>query len=315
MVSVGDPNMSVALAGAIDECVNMTPETADFYSSLRGNLRGSGVLPPVSRQLRSSNKNDKQKLEEMLKDFSSDLNNLNNKFGIFAGCITTLLDRVESLESRIIALESWKNDNPSPSSPPPPTTTYASVVGSEVIQGNASGRLERLEYNSSEDDRKNKLMHVQVTHPSLDPSSPSLLPHVQNFLRLQLKMTDREIDANMLVYKSSRPNTVTIKCSDRRFKLFIYCARKKLRSENQSLCENLFINDNLTSFNYSLLKRLKSESKRRIDLHKRSFATVYSYNGKVYVKLCRTDLTENAIHIKYPSCIDSLLRTLDTSED
>ena len=115
---------------------------------------------------------------------------------------------------------------------PPPTNTYASVVGSEVIQGNASGRLERLEFSSSEDDRKNKLLHVQVTHPSLDPSSPSLLPHVQNLLKHQHKMTDREIDANMLVFKSSRPNTVTIKCSDRRFKLFIYCARKKLRSEN-----------------------------------------------------------------------------------
>ena len=251
----------------------------------------------------------------MIRDFSNDLCNLNDKFGVFAGCITSLLDRDESLESRIISLESWKNDTPSPSRFPPPTNTYASVVGSEVIQGNASGRLERLEFSSSEDDRKNKLLHVQVTHPSLDPSSPSLLPHVQNFLRHQLKMTDREIDANMLVFKSSRPNTVTIKCSDRRFKLFIYCARKKLRSENQSLCENLFINDNLTSFNYSLLKRLKNESKRRNDVHKKSFATVYSYNGKVYVKLCRTDSTENAIHIRYPSCIDSFLRTLDTSED
>ena len=99
MVSVGDPNMSVALAGAIDECVNMTPETADFYRSLRGNLNGSGVLPPASRQLRSSNKNDKQKLEDMIRDFSNDLCNLNNKFGVFAGCITSLLDRVESLES------------------------------------------------------------------------------------------------------------------------------------------------------------------------------------------------------------------------
>ena len=114
MAYADDPSMSVALTGAIDKFVNMTPETADFYRRLRDNWNNAGVLPPASRQLRSSSKNKKQKLEDMLKDFSNDLNNLNNKLGVFAGCITSLFDRVESLDT------SWKNDTSSPSSPPPP---------------------------------------------------------------------------------------------------------------------------------------------------------------------------------------------------
>ena len=127
-------------------------------------------------------------------------------------------------------------------------------------------------------------------------------------------MPDREIDMNMTANKSPRPHTVIIKCSDRRFKLFLYAARKKLRSDHPNLAENLYMNDDLTSFNYGLMKRVKNMSKLRVQNLKMTFETVYSFNGRVFVKLKRSDSSDSAILIKNSSSIDALVAKLDSSE-
>ena len=127
-------------------------------------------------------------------------------------------------------------------------------------------------------------------------------------------MTNREIDLNMVAYKSPRPHTVIIKCSERRYKLFLYAAKKKLRSEYPNLFENFYMNDYLTSYNYSLMKRAKEISKLRVRDLKRTFESIYSYNGRVYVKIRRSDASESAILIKGSSSIDVLVEKLDSSE-
>ena len=292
---------------AVKKCMNMRPDTvdSDFYKNLRMKITNSSDWNSNARQLRSNcNINDKKKIEDMLREFSGDFSNLHKKFDAFASNVVGLIDRVESMETRIATMEAWKHDAQSTSR----SVSYASIVQNGNIDENStSDRIGKLEYSGSEDERKNKLLHLQLTHPSLDSNSPFLSLHVQNFLKQHLKMSPREIDVNMVTYKSSRPHTVIIKCSDRSFKLFVYSARKKLRSDSPHLCEDLFINDDLTSYNFSLLKCLKNERKQRIQDGKANFETVYSYNGKIFVKILRTDITENAIHIKIYSCMNSLV--------
>ena len=243
-------------------------------------------------------------MEEMMKEFSNDFKNLQMKFDAFSSCILSLVDRVQTLESRIEVLE--KNNE---------GKTYASVVTNSVCSKvDHSERLEKLEFNSSENERKDRSLHVQISHPALDPSSQNLDSHVQDFLRTKLNMSTREIDLNMTTLKSPRSHTVIVKCSDRKFKLFIYSARKKLRSENSSLCQELFIGDHLTSFNLAILKQVKSLKIERTQANKPSFETFYTFNGRVFVKISRSDSTELSIPIRNSSSISALISKLDSRE-
>ena len=70
-----------------------------------------------------------------------------------------------------------------------------------------------------------------------------------------------KIDYQMYVAKMSQPNTVMITLSHQRFKVFLFRAKKELRINIAQVYRELFINENLTSLNYSLFKKLKSEKK------------------------------------------------------
>ena len=308
-------NKSERLNAAIEKCINMKPQNANsnFYKELRDKVGVSSDPKQLGRPLRSggtastSKAADKQKIENMLSEFSGDLANLQKKFDTVAEVVLDLLGRVEDLETRIVDLEAWKSEICSN----PPSSSYASAVQSTPSDSTTTERIAKLEFSASEDGRKNKLLHVQLTHPSI--SSDSTSTQVQDFLKQHLKMEIREVDVNMTVFKSSRPHTVIIKCSDRKYKLFIYSARKKLRSDNPQLCEQLFINDDLTSFNFSLLMRLKNEKKLRHQDGKPNFESVYTFNGKVFVKISRSDPSENSIHVKNSECIESLLSRIDST--
>ena len=88
---------------------------------------------------------------------------------------------------------------------------------------------------------------------------------IQTFLASQMKMVSRSIDANLKVFKSTRENTVKLSFSDIRFKRFIYKARKQLGENHPQLNENLYFNEHLTTLNYNILKKMKSERDRRKD--------------------------------------------------
>ena len=122
-------------------------------------------------------------------------------------------------------------------------------------------RIEKLEYTTSEAERERKLLQVKVTHPDISTSSPDLNLHVKKFFYEQLNMQNREIDDQMYVAKMPQPNTVMITLSHHRFKVFLFRAKKELRINSAQVYHDLFINENLTSLNYSLLKKLKSEKK------------------------------------------------------
>ena len=72
-------------------------------------------------------------------------------------------------------------------------------------------------------------------------------------------MHNREIYDQMYVAKIPQPNTVMITLSHHRFKVFLFRAKKELRINRARVYSDLFINENLTSLNYSIFKKLKSE--------------------------------------------------------
>ena len=69
---------------AVEKCINMRPDTvdSDFYRNLRMKIANFSDCNPNARQLRSTNcfKNYKQKIEDMLCEFSGDLSSLHEKF-------------------------------------------------------------------------------------------------------------------------------------------------------------------------------------------------------------------------------------------
>ena len=214
-----------------------------------------------------------------------------------------ILDRVESLESRIVALET--------SCVQPVQTSYSDMVSSNNSSNAPSSisRIDKLEYTSSEEERENRILQIAITHPDIDQTRPDLLSHTKHFLEHKLGMPPREIDSNLNVQKTPRPNTVLLKFSDKRFKIFLFSARKKLRISQADL-SGLYIIEHLTSYNYSLLKALKSEKKHRYENNLPNFNSVYSFEGKVYVKLPGDESPNLALHIKNPASMNEFLRKL-----
>ena len=98
---------------AVKKCMNMRPDTvdSDFYKNLRMKITNSSDWNSNARQLRSNcNINDKKKIEDMLREFSGDFSNLHKKFDAFASVVVGLIDRVESMETRIATMEAWRHD-------------------------------------------------------------------------------------------------------------------------------------------------------------------------------------------------------------
>ena len=91
----------------------------------------------------------------------------------------------------------------------------------------------------------------------------------------------------MQVQKTFRANTIQLTLSDRRFKKFLFASLKKLgnRANSTSAFQSLFINENLTTYNYKILQKLNQEKRTRIADGSPNFHTVYSYDGNFFPKL------------------------------
>ena len=147
-----------------------------------------------------------------------------------------------------------------------PSNTQQAVSSGHVDcrQGDHSpddqaNRIDRLEYISGERERENRLLQVVISHPSIDPNCNQLKDHIVGFLSNTMGMTVREIDNSMSIIRKGRSHSVMITFSSRLFKTFLFAARKRLRGENSDQNSTLFLNENLTQYNFSLLKLVKSE--------------------------------------------------------
>ena len=291
----------------IEKFLKMKP---DYISSQKSKAKSISELKSRLSKSKSSlmskrtsgRNEDRKQVEDCLRDLHSDFTSLCKKFDGVYDCIHVVLDKIEVVESRLDKLEKLANEK------------QCSLSYSGMVKTSESERLEKLEYMTSEDERKNRLLHVTITHPQLEPNNPNLIDHTKQFLNNVLKMEPRTIDANMQVNKCSRNNTIIIILSHRRYKAFLYSARKNLRQENVNSNQDLFVNDNLTSYNFRILMKLKNERKIRIENGKKCFASVYTYEGRVFVKLNREDPSTAAINIRGPARLEFFLADLDAPQ-
>ena len=211
-----------------------------------------------------------------------------------------------AMETRIFNLESKLSTNEISFSGEPSSPTFASTVrdvGSiptgprRVLSQANTDRIERLEFHSSEEERKRRLLQVTITHPNIDHKNPDSSV-ISDILRNHLKMERREIDANMRIAKFSRANTVLLCLSHKRFKIFLFKSRKKLRDSNPAEPNNLYLNEHLTTSNHQILMSLKKSKKLRLDEGLPTFASVYTFEGKVYVKKVINSSNIDAIFVK-----------------
>ena len=73
---------------------------------------------------------------------------------------------------------------------------------------------------------------------------------------------------------------------------------KKYRESDTSQDDTNFISDNLTTYNYILLKTLKLEHDHLREKQRQTSEVVYSYEGKNFVKKKIGDSKEDALHIR-----------------
>ena len=75
----------------------------------------------------------------------------------------------------------------------------------------AASRLEKLEFSSSEVERRKTLLQLTITYPAIEPDHADLQLHSKEFRTSTLYMSTRESDANVFVQKTSRSKTTLVK--------------------------------------------------------------------------------------------------------
>ena len=298
-------NCSRNLKNAISNCLNMEQELAHnpqsrSIPSLRKNLEKCANTK-TTKGLRSNGKSDeRKKVEDSFREVSTDLLALQRKLdGVFE-CVMELLDKVESLETRIECLENKQNER-----------SYAAVTSNTSSSEDTIQRMDKLEFFNSEQERNKRSLEVSICHPNINPNDAQLEYHLKDFFSDTMKMTQREIDLNyMKVRKTRKDHTVIVTLSEKRYKKFIYTAKKKLRNENDSACDGLYVSDNLTAYNASLLMEIKKERTRRLSEGLSGFQTVYTFEGKVFVKMRREDKNDEAIYIKNRKVLQEFMARL-----
>lgn len=301
---------SKKLRSAISKCQTMTATDVQPSSSatLRKNLI-KATHGNLKKNLRSAKSGDRKEIEDSLRELVQDSAEFHKKLQSLQECVHGILDSMERLEDRVAVLEAGA----AAIGQAGPSVSYADVAARvKDATAQSRGRIDRLEYMSSEEERKRRMMHVTICHPTIDTSSNDLRTYTKNFLSQHMKMETREIDANIYVQKTPRDHTLLLILSHQRFKKFIYTARKRLREANDQNYQGLYINDNLTPFNASLLGQLKRERLRRTTENLPTFHSVYSFQGKVYAKRVVGAPSSDAVWIKNIDSMKELLRTLDS---
>ena len=134
--------------------------------------------------------------------------------------MTHIEDTVCTLQAEIIQLKEGISKS----------KTYSEVasISASVPEQPNNDRLDRLEFLSSEDERKKRILEAIITDPDVSEDSSDLKGDITNIFSRKLGMENRELDANMKVFRTNRKKTVRVILSDVRYKRFLYAARKKL---------------------------------------------------------------------------------------
>ena len=224
-----EESLSVKVNKIINECKNMEPNICDLnFPKLRSSLLKCKTVETKELNLRSSSRDDRKKVSDSFRELSSDITIFQKKLDSILDCVLSVLDNMEHFETRIGALEKKVADRIGSSS-------YAEVASNNSNLKDTSDRINKLEFKNSEEERKKRLLQISIKHPLIDPNSNNLHDDIAKFLAENMKITNREMDTSLIVQKTSRPNTVILTFSDRRFKLFIFKACKNLRTANDEV--------------------------------------------------------------------------------
>jgi len=303
------------VSGRVDKqiryCMEMKPDTLNSIENIKKKL--NSIKSQKKKNESPTLATDKKKIENVVAEFATDMAKMNSNFQTLLDCLSDIIPRLEQvdilekrvfdLECKLESVEQISNHSSIGNSKP---------QASPFTRENHSDRLARLEYLASEEEREKRLLQAVVTHPELDPENNDLRKHICEFLKNKLQMSEREIDPNLAATKNGREHSITVNLTRRLFKKFMYAARGKLRKTNPELCEDLFINDNMTHYNFSLLKLLKRERKVRSETGKNNFVSVFSLDGKVYVK---TSPESEKVHIKNMEAYNEFLLEVENKKE
>ena len=74
------------------------------------------------------------------------------------------------------------------------------------------------------------------------------------------------------------------------------------------------MNDNLTGYNFNLFMKLKSEKKRRSEGNLKNFDSLYTIDGKIFIKMSRLSANKESYYVKNRSDYESFLSKHAESE-
>ena len=305
-----DDGSNNRISNMIQSCLSEKPEFEKSKTSVKKMKSQLDKIKSSNKQKKSSRIDDRKQIDDFLKEISTDIFKLSQKIDTMVDIQKQTLDKVDSLESnvkdlqkdnesllaRVVALEANKSSH---------EHTFAEATA--TYRPNDDERISRLEYTSSEDERKKRCLEVNLTHPSIDNSTTDLEKHVREFFSDHMGMESRSIDRNMRVKKSKRANTVQINLSNIRFKKFLYAAKKQIRVNNPENHEDFLLNEYLTTYNFDILKKLKAEKKRCADEKMTCFETLYTFEGRVYIKKTRTNDKNDAICVNTRKVLDKII--------
>lgn len=242
---------------------------SDFdFGKFRRKVEKSRKLPssqfePPGEDIGKTRGADIEKIKTLFTSIKQDSSSVSGKLDDLYDYFVTLLSRVECLEKRLVAVESRESS------------------------GSSVARIEKLEYRDSERARLDRATEITVTHPTLQAETTTA-ENLLDLLNTKLSCALRKpAVAHLRPIGPSSPSTVLVSLSDIRFKRELFAAKNRLRRGGSDLGE-LYINEHLTSQNYEILKQLKKIRRDREEAGSGSnFFSVYSFNGRVYIKIER----------------------------
>ena len=271
---------------------------------------------------------------DLMREMKGEIEICTKNVETLASCLVLAIDRIENLESQLENQKTidraTRNEQASPEVANELKSissrveklekiprSYANVAGEsstsnppQINRQTDSDRINRLEFATSEEERKKRLLEVSVTHPNIDTNAQNLTEHVRNFFQSVLKLPTRELDNSIQVKKSNRNNTVMVSFSHRRYKGFMYRAKKSLKEANCSDYEGLYINDNLTTYNFKMLMELK-DNRKRYTAAEDPFISTYTHDGRIFVKLKEFAVREG-VHVKNHTQLREIICKLPT---
>ena len=290
--------MSKQLRDRLNNCKNPDASPSGKATRKSGRLEDRSSLMDTYKQIKNNMANINKRLDEFWEILNDTLDRMDAVEERLSNVekFEERLIKVEKLEDRILKIEEKSKNQPEDGQ------SYAGAVKSQPENSN---RIEKLEFLNSEEERKKRILHASITHPTLNKNHDDLHAHVKSFFESTLQMDSRHIDSNFQARKGHNENNVIVSFSNKRFKIFMYDAKKLLRQSNSPAYQNLFINDDLTPYNFRILMDLKNYRKS-IRRANDPFRSIYTRDGRVFVKMTTDNATAIGTAVKNPTFLHEL---------